>query len=62
MRQAIEYTQAGAVRNSEDRHEGIIEVLNRMGKDGWEAWFMEDLGKHSNQVRIYFRRPFVLFP
>lgn len=68
MRQAIEYTQAGALRNSEDRHDGVIETLNRMGKDGWEAWFMEDLpsgdrdNRFSGQVRIYFRRPFVLFP
>ena len=66
MRQVIEYTQTGALRESERPEDSIRETLTRMGSDGWEAWFMEDLvgpdGRASNQVRIYFRRPFVLFP
>ena len=66
MRQVIEYAQDGAIRQAERIDDTIQEVLERRGRDGWEAWHMEDLllpdGTPSSHVRIYFRRPFILFP
>lgn len=56
----VEYAQDGAVRQAERIDDTIQEVLERRGRDGWEAWHMEDLlkpdGTPSEHVRIYFRR------
>ena len=56
----VDYAQDGAIRQGEHIYDTIQEVLDRWGRDGWEAWHMEDLlkpdGTPSDQVRIYFRR------
>ena len=57
----IEYKQDGAIRQAERIDDSIQETLERWGRDGWEAWHMEDLldtatGRPSDHVRIYFRR------
>jgi hypothetical protein len=54
----IEYAQEGAIRQAERINDTIQEVLESRGRDGWEAWHMEDLldADGTNHVRIYFRR------